>query len=136
MNRLCVVAVAALCAGCEPKWSAVTLTGLPECRDGALAPSLSLKVEGPRVSSFQRVDGRGPVSPLKLEQGKRYTLTLHACRSEPCEAPGNLVGTQSFEAPGAESGSVAVDLKGVPACPVKPPEPPAEPAAAAPPDAG
>ncbi|MCU0659076.1 MAG: hypothetical protein MUF64_28615 [Polyangiaceae bacterium] len=99
----------------------MTLTGLPACRDGSLTPELSLKIDGPRVSSFQRVDGHRPVTPVKLEQGKRYSLTLHACRSEPCESQANLLGTQSFEAPDAETGSLAVEVKGVPACPVKEP---------------
>ena len=136
MNLRSVMAVAAgavLC-GCEPKFSEVTLTGLPSCPDSKLSAEMVVKIDGPRVSLFQRVNGSQASIPGKLQQGKQYVVKAYFCRTEPCEVPGQLISESTITGPEAATGTVALGLKNLPDCVAVPPPAPPEPAVS--PDAG
>jgi hypothetical protein len=131
-----VVAGAVLC-GCEPKFSDVTLTGLPSCPGSTLSAELVVKIEGPRVSLMQRVNGSQASIPGKLQQGKQYAVKAYFCKAEPCEVPGQLISESTITAPEAASGTVPLGIKNLPDCAaVAPPTPPAPAEPAAAPDAG
>lgn len=120
--------------GCEPKFSEVTLTGLPTCPNSRLSADLVVKVNGPRASNFQRLDGVRTPTSVKLQQGKTYTVQAYFCKTEPCEVPAQLLSESTITAPEADTGSVAVNLKNLPDCVAVPP--PSPPPAAEPVDAG
>jgi hypothetical protein len=117
-----LVALALVIAGCEPKFAQVTFAGAPVCPDSKLQRDVVVKVDGPRVSVMQRLNGREGGFTAKLQQGKEYELKAYACATEPCETSANLADTQKVTAPESETGSVTLELKGLPPCePVAPP---------------
>ncbi len=133
--RILVVLVGALALfGCEPKFANVTLTGLPTCPGSRLSAEVMVKLEGPRVSMMERVNGTQSSIAGKLQQGKTYAVKAYFCKTEPCETPAQLLSESTVTAPEAESGSLALGLKNLPDCVAV--APPPTPAAAADGDAG
>lgn len=106
----------ALFSACAPKFSEVTLTGAPLCPNSKLSSEVVLKVEGPRVSLMQRLNGTQATVDAKLEQGKAYTVKAYRCVAEPCEAPANLFSEQKLTAPETPTGTLALELKNAPEC--------------------
>jgi hypothetical protein len=129
-----VIAVIGLTA-CEPTFVDVTFDGIPKCEGSRLESEIVLKMEGPRVSFFQRVTGDGAPVSSKLVAGKLYKLKAYKCVSEPCENEKNLFHGADVNAPEGKTGRVTLSLPGAPACVSLAPPPveaPAEDAGTAP----
>lgn len=128
LRILIALASSLVLLGCEPKFSTVTFTGLPACPESRLTAEVMVKLDGPRVSVMERLDGRKDTMTAQLQRGKQYTVKGYFCRSEPCETPAQLLSESTVTAPDAETGSLPLGLKNLPDCvAVAPPEPAAEP---------
>lgn len=111
-------------SGCEPTFVDVTFDGVPKCEGSRLSSEIALKLEGPRVSFFQRVTGDGSPVTTKLVAGKLYKLKAYKCESEPCETEKNLFHGADVTAPAEGKPSrVMLTLPGAPECKVLAPPP-------------
>ena len=112
--------------GCPPKFAKVTFTGLPTCPNSRLSAEVMVKIEGPRISMMERVNGTQASIAGELQQGKTYAVKAYFCKTEPCETPAQLLSESTVTAPEAETGVVALGLKNLPDCvAVAPPPVPA-----------
>ena len=114
-------------SGCEPTFVDVTFDGVPKCEGSRLSSEIVLKLEGPRISLFQRIKGDGAPVTTKMVAGKLYKLKAYKCESEPCEIEKNLFHGSDVTAPEGKTGRVTLTLPGAPECLVRAP-PPAPPA--------
>ncbi len=111
-------------SGCEPTFVDVTFEGVPKCEGSQLSAEILLKLEGPRVSLFQRIKGDGAPVTTKMVAGKLYKLKAYKCESEPCEIEKNLFHGSDVTAPEGKTGRVTLTLPGAPECMVRAPPPP------------
>ena len=112
---LAVIAVIGF-SGCEPTFVDVTFDGVPKCEGSRLSSEIVLKLEGPRISLFQRIKGDGAPVTTKMVAGKLYKLKAYKCESEPCETEKNLFHGSDVTAPEGKTGRVTLNLPGAPAC--------------------
>jgi hypothetical protein len=128
---------ALMLSACEPSFVEVTFDGVPKCEGSKLTQEIVVKLDGPRVSSMNRLNGDGAPMTAKLVAGKLYKLKAYKCTSEPCEAEANLFHGADLTAPEGKTGRLTLALPGAPGCvPLAPPPAPAPPAEGAAPDAG
>ncbi len=110
-----VFAVIVLSA-CEPSFVEVTFDGVPKCEGSKLSADVIVKLDGPRVSSFYRINGDGAPLTTKLVAGKIYKLKAYKCVSDPCETEKNFFHGADVTAPEGKTGRVTLSLPGVPEC--------------------
>ena len=117
---------ALLLCSCEPSFVEVTFDGVPKCEGSKLTQEIVVKLEGPRVSWFQRFTGDGATMTTKLVAGKLYKLKAYKCASEPCEVEANFFHGGELTAPEGKTGHLTLALPGAPGCaPLAVPQPPA-----------
>ena len=114
-TALVLFAETALCA-CEPSFVEDTFDGLPKCEGSKLESEIVVKLDGPRTSFFQRLNGDGSVMTTKLVAGKLYKLRAYKCVSDPCETEKNMFHGADVTAPEGKTGGVTLSLPGAPAC--------------------
>lgn len=117
---------ALLLCGCEPSFVEVTFDGVPKCAGSKLTQEIVVKLEGPRVSSFNRLKGDGAPMTAKLVAGKLYKLKAYKCASEPCEVEANFFHGGELTAPEGKTGQLTLWLPGAPGCVPLAAPPPAE----------